>query len=638
MKIKFVGLILWLVFGLLWGQRVSAANALVGDGTPASCDQTAFDNALAAVQSDLGGVITFHCGDATHTIDIYTTSAIYTQVEINGGDKIRLFAQGSSPLFVKSRFFEVNPGGWLILRNITLEGARGPAGDGWGSQGGSIVVWGSADPEERTGLELFSTIILNSASTAWGGAIANEGASVRIENSLITGSSAKWGGGYSGANGADAFINSTVSGATAEAGGGGVRFWNSLNSQISDGSVISGNSTTGAGGGIENVGGVVTIRGSYIENNSATQWGGGVKNSNNGNRVAVITIENSRISGNSSNANGGGVDSNGTLNLQDTLVSGNSAANFGGGILHWGGQLRVIGATVTDNQANAGGGLYANGGGALIDRATISANRAVEGAGLFLNEIAGANAENWVTMTATDITDNIASTAGGGFVASRAYVTLRDTEISGNSSTHGAVYIWHTASGGSYVVVNQSSVHNNTGGGFYNGEQGTLLLGNTTVSQNSGWGVWVGQNSIYTQLKFSTARGNTAGQIQRTGGQLALEAVAIDAGGEPVANCVAAGGLPAVSSLDSWSSDASCGQPILVSSNFNLGPLDLNGGTTPNHMPQAGSVLIDAANDCSGYTLDQRGANRPFGAKCDVGAAEYGADTTRKLFLPLVVK
>lgn len=414
-----------------------------------------------------------------------------------------------------------------------------------------------------------------------------------------------------------------------------MRFWNSLNSQITDGSVISGNSTTGAGGGIENVGGVVTIRGSIIENNSATQWGGGVKNSNNGNQVATVLVENSRISGNSSDANGGGVDSNGTLSLQDTLVSGNTAVGFGGGLLHWGGQLRVIGATVTDNQANAGGGLYAYGGGALIDRSTISDNRATEGAGLFLTEIAGANAENWVTITDTDITGNQASPGAGGIIASRAYVTLHNTEITGNSW---GVYLSPTASGGSYVVVTQSSVHNNTGGGFYNGEQGTLLLGNTTVSENGGWGVWVGLDSIYTQLKFSTVRGNTTGQIQRTGGQLALEAAAIDAGGVPVANCVADEGLPAVSSLDSWSSDASCGAPILVSSNFNLGPLDLNGGTTPNHMPQAGSVLIDAANDCSGYGLDQRGANRPSGAKCDVGAAEYGADTTRKLFLPLLVK
>jgi len=272
---------LWLLTGLFlltlaWGAgQTRAADAVVGDGSPASCTEAAFDNALAAVQADLGGVITFNCGDAVHMIDIYSTAVIYTQVEINGGDKIHLFAQGSAPLFVKSRFFEVSPGGWLTLRNITLEGARGPAGDGWGSQGGSIVVWGSEDPQERTGLELFSTTILNSASTAWGGAIANEGANVTIENSYIGNSSAKWGGAYHGANGYDTIVNSTITASTAVLGGGGVRFWNSLNSEIS-GSVINTNSAGGAGGGVENAGGVVTISGSYIEDNTAVQWGGGL--------------------------------------------------------------------------------------------------------------------------------------------------------------------------------------------------------------------------------------------------------------------------------------------------------------------------------------------------------------------------
>ena len=634
---------LWLLTGLFlltlaWGAgQTRAADAVVGDGSPASCTEAAFDNALAAVQADLGGVITFNCGDAVHMIDIYSTAVIYTQVEINGGDKIHLFAQGSAPLFVKSRFFEVSPGGWLTLRNITLEGARGPAGDGWGSQGGSIVVWGSEDPQERTGLELFSTTILNSASTAWGGAIANEGANVTIENSYIGNSSAKWGGAYHGANGYDTIVNSTITASTAVLGGGGVRFWNSLNSEIS-GSVINTNSAGGAGGGVENAGGVVTISGSYIEDNTAVQWGGGLKNSNNAGRAATLHVENSRISGNWTDANGGGVDSNGLLVVSDTAVSDNIAGNLGGGILSWGGQLRVIRASVMGNLADSGGGLYVYGGGVVIDSATIANNEAsVDGGGLFLTEIAGANANNWVTITATGITGNQANLAGGGIVANRAYATLRDTDISGNSSTFGAVHLWQTASGGSYVVVTQSSVHSNTGGGFFNGEQGTLLVGNSTISQNDGWGVWAGQGSIYTQLKFSTVRGNASGQIQRTGGPLALEAAAIDAGGAPVANCVTAVGLTAVASTQSWSSDASCGQPVFVSSNFNLGPLEFNDGTTLNHMPQAGSVLIDAAS-CADTPLDQRGAIRPYGAACDVGAVEYGANVALKVYLPLVIR
>lgn len=615
-----------------------AFDAVVGDGTPASCGETAFDAALAEVQANLGGLITFNCGPNSHTIDIYTAAAIYTQVEINGGGKIRLFAQGSAPLFVKPRFFEVASGGWLTLRNLTLEGGRSPAGSGWGSQGGSIVVWGSNTPDERTGLELFSTTILNSASSAWGGAIANEGGVVQIENSTISGSSAEWGGAYNGANGAETIINSTISDSTSQQGGGGVRFWNTQDSRIID-STIRGNSTAGAGGGVENVGGALTIRTSYIEQNTAAQSGGGVKNSNNVDRVAAILIERSRVSSNHSDINGGGVDSNGTLIISDTLVTNNHTAGWGGGVLSWSGSLHVLASAITANMAAAGGGFYIHAGGATIDHTAIRDNEAVEGGGLFLTEMAGGDAGSWATITASEITGNQATKAGGAIVASRAYVTLHATETANNTSVRGVIHLWQTANGGSYMTTTESSIHDNSGGGFYIGAQATLSIGNTTVSQNGGWGVWAGQDSIYTQVKFSTVRGNTAGQLRRTGGRLALESAAIDAGGVAASNCETDAGLPAVEGAASWSSDGACGATVSVSSSFNLGALALNGGATPSHMPQAGSVLIDAAGDCSGTTHDQRGIARPNGAACDVGAVEYTTTgASHSLHLPLVVR
>lgn len=76
---------------------------------------------------------------------------------------------------------------------------------------------------------------------------------------------------YNGANGYDIFINATVVGSTSAEGGGGVRLWNTIDSSITD-STISGHTTAGSGGGIENIGGQVTIRGSYIEGNAATLW------------------------------------------------------------------------------------------------------------------------------------------------------------------------------------------------------------------------------------------------------------------------------------------------------------------------------------------------------------------------------
>jgi len=617
----------------------AAANAVVGNGTPASCTEIAFDSTLAAVQADLGGVITFNCGGAAHTIDIYTSATIYTQVTIEGGDRIRLFAQGSAPNFVKQRFFEIATGGWLTLRHITLEGARGPAGDGWGSQGGSIVVWGSADPEERTGLELFSTTILNSASTAWGGAIANEGGYVLIQDSTLTTSSAKWGGAYNGANGTDLIVASAITLNSAQASGGGVRFWNSLDSQIRDSTISVNTTTAGPGGGVDNLGGQLIVRRSYLEDNSATS-GGGIAQVNNQDRAASLLVENSRIAGNSALHNGGGIQSYGTVTVRSTLIRDNVAGDFGGGINATSSQVALLDTTLTQNQATNGGGLAVHAGGLTLTRGIVSLNQAQQGAGLYLDEIVGANANNWARITATTIEDNSAQTAAGAIFVSQAYVVLEQSAIYGNSAVatrFGAIYIPTSATGSSYVTINRSAIHANNEGGVYNG--GTLLLSNSTISGNGGWGVWAGQQAIHTGLRFSTLSGSLAGQFRRGGGALTVEATVMDGSLQVLQpNCVTAAGVPAASGRDNWSGDGTCGALFQTSASLNLGPLALNGGTTMNHLPQTGSVLVDTAA-CDGLMVDQRGASRPSGSACDAGAIEVGARLpAQRVFLPMLVR
>jgi hypothetical protein len=630
MKHRVLGIVLITVL-LLTGAGATpalAADAVVGTGTPASCDEAAFDLALATVQSAPPGVITFDCGPADHTIDIYTSATITTDVTIDGGGKIRLFAQGVSPTFTRQRFFEVSGGGSLTLRSITLEGARGPAGDGWGSQGGSIVVWGASY------LDVQDTVITNSASSAWGGAIANEGGAVRVQDSQISGS-AKWGGAYNGANGYDIFINATVVGSTATEGGGGLRFWNTLGSNITE-STITGNSAGGAGGGIENLGGVVTVTGSYVENNSAVLDGGGIHSAMNGSTAGALQIGSSRIAGNQSDANGGGLYGTGAVTLVSTTVNQNSA-NQGGGLANGGGQLSLDTVVLSMNTAGAGGGLYVNGGGTTVAGSLISENTATtDGGGLFLVEVLGADSSNWVMMTGSDIVGNAAGQAGGGIAANRAYVTLTDVAIHDNDGT--GLYVWPSLGGGSYVSLSRSSIYDNRGVGVYVGSQSTLLAGNSTISQNDDWGVWSGLDSNYTSLIFSTVRGNRAGQIRRTGGRLNLESAAIDRGVVTADDCYTEAGLPAVEGSGSWASDASCGLGVTASSDLDLGPLALNGGRTLNHLPQPDSVLIDRV-PCGVFSVDQRGIARPQGATCDVGAVEVGASPTiYRAFVPNILR
>jgi len=73
-----------------------------------------------------------------------------------------------------------------------------------------------------------------------------------------------------------------------------------------------------------------------------------------------------------------------------------------------------------------------------------------------------------------------------------------------------------------------------------------------------------------------------------------------------------------------------------------FGPLQDNGGPTWTHALLAGSAAIDTTIDSLGcvdetgtrLTTDQRGAARPVGARCDVGAFEY--NPLRYRYLPLI--
>src|SRR5262249_28233204 len=61
---------------------------------------------------------------------------------------------------------------------------------------------------------------------------------------------------------------------------------------------------------------------------------------------------------------------------------------------------------------------------------------------------------------------------------------------------------------------------------------------------------------------------------------------------------------------------------ILVSGTVPLDPLQYNGGPTPTHALPVGSKAINAGDDAVAPATDQRGINRPQGAKSDIGAFE----------------
>lgn len=104
-------------------QNASAANAVVGNGSPASCTEAAFDAALATA-SNGGGTITFDCGPAVTMIS-FTDSKFLTQdnVTIDGNNRIVLKAGNAKRLF-----FAGTP--TFRLQNITLRQGNSLGGGG----------------------------------------------------------------------------------------------------------------------------------------------------------------------------------------------------------------------------------------------------------------------------------------------------------------------------------------------------------------------------------------------------------------------------------------------------------------------------------------------------------------------------
>src|SRR5439155_20477715 len=133
-------------------------------------------------------------------------------------------------------------------------------------------------------------------------------------------------------------------------------------------STLSGNSTGGTGGGIDN-GFTLNLGNSTLSGNSAAE-GGGINNS------GQSTLNNVTLSGNSAPLSGGGIDNRGggTITLTNSTLSGNSTNGAGGGVYNTAG-LILSNSTLSGNSAAEGGGIE-NAGVATLVNVTLD-NRVV---------------------------------------------------------------------------------------------------------------------------------------------------------------------------------------------------------------------------------------------------------------------
>ena len=294
----------------------------------------------------------------------------------------------------------------------------------------------------------------------------------------------------------------------------------------------------------------------------------------------TVTLQNAYLLKNLK-APGGGVYNTGTLTVTDSVFQSNTGNYLGGGIFNAGGTVAVTRSSFIHNLSNTGGGIH-NSGTLTIKDSIFDNNRSNSGGGIFNYT----NSE--IEIVNSTLSNNISNTYGGGF-GNGGIAVLTNVTISGNLTAYDGGAIENT---GSLMVINSTinGNHSNTQiGGIVNRGTGTTTLFNTIINANT------------------------------------------------PQNC----GSFINSNLSNISSDNTCGASLIA--DYQLGPLQDNGGLTLTHLPLITSPAIDGGDNtiCAQPPVnhqDQRGYPRPVdgngdgAAVCDVGAVEYGSPST-----PLIV-
>ncbi len=234
------------------------------------------------------------------------------------------------------------------------------------------------------------------------------------------------------------------------------------------------------------------------------------------------------------------------------------------------------------------------------------------GVGTSVTDVGGAIfSSNSRTTISNCLIDNNVAKRGGGIAATfgnTSALTIQNSTISNNSSTDAASG-GGIASGTSLFVVTDSTISGNT----------------TGSGSETGGGIWV-TNTVLT-ITNSTVTNNTASGGSNAGGIYADNGAAVS-----VRNSIIAGNANNSTVPDVHGSFTSSGFNLVgnvgtatglingvnndqVGTGANvldpvLGPLALNGGTTPTHALLSGSTAVDRGHS-SGSLTDQRGSPRP---------------------------
>jgi hypothetical protein len=133
------------------------------------------------------------------------------------------------------------------------------------------------------------------------------------------------------------------------------------------------------------------------------------------------------ITGGSTTGKGGGVDDQGSLTLSDCTIAGNSAGSGGGVSTESGATATIVDCTLSGNTASGSGGGLFNQGDTTLTNCTIAGNSANDGGGIY-------NTAGTTVLYDCTVSGNTASGSGGGLDNYGGTITLGNTIVAGNSA------------------------------------------------------------------------------------------------------------------------------------------------------------------------------------------------------------
>jgi predicted outer membrane repeat protein len=302
--------------------------------------------------------------------------------------------------------------------------------------------------------------------------------------------------------------------------------------------------------------------------------------------ISGVTVTHGAGSAGGSTNDAGGIHNLGTLTLRSSVVAENTApedpsgTGKGGGIRN-DGDLELFDCRLSGNTAAGRGGGAFNTGTLLVRESTLCANTASGGGGIFN--------EGQLEVSASTFVDNRATEDGGAILTEGTCVLVNSTVSANHAERNGGGLAVRP---GSMPVAPTSLIH-------------STIADNDALNRQGGAGVY-NESSTPVTLEGTIIAGNQGSR--NCSGETRSEGYNIDG-------------------------DGSCGldpdgeRPDQPGTDPLLEQLGFHGGRTLTHALEVGSPAIDAAAEAPSCPVseDQRGAPRPVGARCDIGAYERPA-------------